>query len=149
MEDDLDFFIRRKDAINMENKEERFNQMKQEYKEHEMSERQVLEMKKKIEQAKKENRKNQNSHVWRNIAATAAAFVVLVTVLPNTSQSVAYAMSRIPLLSNWVEVVTFRDYQYSDDHNTADIQVPEIALNTESSEQTDTAVSNQTKKNSR
>ena len=130
----------------MENKEERFNQMKQEYKEHEMSERQVLEMKKKIEQAKKENRKNQNSHVWRNIAATAAAFVVLVTVLPNTSQSVAYAMSRIPLLSNWVEVVTFRDYQYSDDHNTADIQVPEIALNTESSEQTDTAVSNQTKK---
>ena len=130
----------------MENKEERFNQMKQEYKEHEMSESQVLEMKKKIEQAKKENRKNQNSHVWRNIAAAAAAFVVLVTVLPNTSQSVAYAMSRIPLLSKWVEVVTFRDYQYSDDHNIADIQVPEIALNTESTEQTDTAVSKQTKK---
>lgn len=57
----------------MENKEERFNQMKQEYKEHEMSESQVLEMKKKIEQAKKENRKNQNSHVWRNIAAAAPA----------------------------------------------------------------------------
>lgn len=130
----------------MGKREEKLNEMKKEYKEHTMSERQVLEMKKKIEQAKRENRKNENRHVWRNIAAAAAAVVVLVTVLPNTSQSVAYAMSRVPLLSKWVEVVTFRDYQYEDDHNTADITVPEITLNTEAAESGDNAVSKQTKK---
>lgn len=130
----------------MGKREEKLNEMKKEYKEHTMSERQVLEMKKKIEQAKRENRKNETRHVWRNIAAAAAAVVVLVTVLPNTSQSVAYAMSRVPLLSKWVEVVTFRDYQYEDDHNTADITVPEITLNTEAAESGDNAVSKQTKK---
>lgn len=130
----------------MNNREENWNQMKQEYKEHEMSEKQVLEMKKKIEQAKKENRRKQTSHIWRNIAATAAAIAVVVTILPNTSQSVAYAMSRVPFLSKWVEVVTFRNYQYSDDHNTADIEVPELALSTETEGQTDTTVSAQTQK---
>ncbi len=130
----------------MGKREEKLNEMKKEYKEHTMSERQVLEMKKKIEQAKRENRKNETRHVWRNIAAAAAAVVVLVTVLPNTSQSVAYAMSRIPLLSKWVEVVTFRDYQYEDDHNTADITVPEITLNTEAAESSNSALSRQTKK---
>lgn len=118
----------------MENKEKQWNEMKEEYNDHTMSERQVLEMKKKIAQAKRENQKNRNRHVWRNITAAAAAVVVLVTVLPNTSSSVAYAMSRVPILSKWVEVVTFRDYQYSDDHNTADIKTPEIALNTEATE---------------
>ena len=38
----------------MENREEKLNQMKQEYQNHHMSEEQVNEMKKKIEQAKRE-----------------------------------------------------------------------------------------------
>ena len=130
----------------MENKNRNWDQMKQEYKEHTMSEEQVLAMKEKIEQAKKENRRKQASRIRRQITAAAAAIVVLITVLPNTSQSVAYAMSRVPLLSQWVKVVTFRDYQYSDDRNSADIQIPEITLDTEATEQTDPAVSDQAKK---
>lgn len=46
----------------MGKREEKLNEMKKEYKEHTMSERQVLEMKKKIEQAKRENRKNEIHH---------------------------------------------------------------------------------------
>ena len=95
----------------MENKNKNWDQIKQEYKEHTMSEEQVLAMKEKIKQAKKENRRKQTSHFRRKITGAAAAIVVLLTVLPNTSQSVAYAMSRVPLLSQWVKVVTFRDYQ--------------------------------------
>ena len=130
----------------MENKNKNWDQIKQEYKEHTMSEEQVLAMKEKIKQAKKENRRKQTSHLRRKITGAAAAIVVLLTVLPNTSQSVAYAMSRVPLLSQWVKVVTFRDYQYSDDRNSANIQVPEITLDTEATKQPDPAVSEQTKK---
>lgn len=130
----------------MENREEKWDQMKQEYKEHAMSERQVSEMKKKIEQAKKENRKERSRHLWRNVATAAAAVVVLVSVLPNTSASVAYAMSRVPFLSRWVEVVTFRDYKYSTDRHNADIEVPEISIATEATESTDTDVSEKIQK---
>lgn len=122
----------------MGNREKKWNEMKKEYKEHTMSEEQVKKMKETIEKAKKENRKEKKGHVWRNIAAAAASVAVVITVLPNTSAHVAYAMSRIPLLSKWVEVVTFRDYQYEDDRNTANITVPEIVtqLSTEETEST-------------
>ena len=95
----------------MESREEKLNQMKQEYQNHHMSEEQVNEMKKKIEQAKQENRKERKRHVWRKVAAVAAGVAIILTILPNTSVKVAYAMSRVPFLSKWIEVVTFRDYQ--------------------------------------
>ena len=49
----------------MENKNKNWDQIKQEYKEHTMSEEQVLAMKEKIKQAKKENRRKQTSHLRR------------------------------------------------------------------------------------
>lgn len=121
----------------MANREERWKEMKQEYQKHSMSERQVEKMKERMEQAKKENRKENRRHTGAKIAAAAAAAAVIITVLPNTSANVAYAMSRIPILSKWVEVVTFRDYQYEDDRNTADITVPEIVpqISTENQEE--------------
>lgn len=125
----------------MGDREERWSQMKQEYHSHRMSERQVEEMKERIEQAKKENRKERKRHTGRKVAVAAAAAAVIITILPNTSANVAYAMSHIPILSKWVEVVTFRDYQYQDDRNTADINVPELVpqADTESEAVTDTA----------
>lgn len=110
----------------MQNREKELNEIKSEYMTHNMPEESVKKMKESIEKAKSENRK-ENKHIKLkgSLAAVAAAFVI-ITVLPNTSANVAYAMSRIPILSEWVKVVTFRDYQYSDDRNTADITVPEI-----------------------
>ena len=91
----------------MSRQEKIFHALKQDYHTHTMSNEQVNDMKKQIESAKKETR-----HPLRNLAAAAAAAAVILTILPNTSGSVAYAMSRIPILAQWVEVVTFRDYQY-------------------------------------
>ena len=102
-------------------REEKWNEIKQEYHTHSMTKEQVALMKKNINKAKKSQR-----HIIRTIAAAAAAAAIIITILPNTSKSAAYAMSRIPILSKWVEVVTFRDYQYEDDRHTADIKVPEI-----------------------
>ncbi len=105
----------------MSSREEKWNEIRQEYHAHSMSKEQVNHMKKKIRQAKKENR-----HIVRTIASVAAAAAVALAILPNASGSIAYAMSRIPILSKWVEVVTLRDYQYESDRNNANIKVPEI-----------------------
>ena len=97
------------------------------YEQPHMSERQVEDMKKKMEEAKMENRRQRRkrSVVFRTTAA-AAAVVAAFVILPNTSADIAYAMENIPLLGRLVEVVTFRDYQYEDERNHADIEIPEI-----------------------
>ena len=110
----------------MEKQEERWNEMKQEYNNWQMPNMQVMKMKEMIQKAKNENRKERRRHLWKCGAAAAAAAAVLITVLPNTSSDIAYAMSRIPILSKWVEVVTAKSYQYDDTRHTADIQIPEL-----------------------
>ena len=61
----------------------------------------------------------------RALLGVAAALAVFVAI-PNVSPSAAAAMSDIPVLGAVVRVVTFRDYQYDDGHNTADVHVPEL-----------------------
>ncbi len=100
--------------------------LKEEYKNKEMSEDQINAMKAAIEQAKKDSAKSHNVVIFQRIIATAAAFLMAFIILPNTSGNVAYAMSQIPMLGKLVEVVTFRDYQYEDERNTANVEVPEL-----------------------
>lgn len=101
--------------------------LKDEYKNKEMSEDQINAMKAAIEQAKKDSAKSHNVVIFQRIIATAAAFLMAFIILPNTSGNVAYAMSQIPMLGKLVAVVTFRDYQYEDERNTANVEVPELA----------------------
>lgn len=110
----------------MQNREKELNEIRSEYMTHNMPEEGVKKMKESIEKAKSENRRKYKRNKLKGCLAAVAAVLVIITVLPNTSANVAYAMGRIPILSEWVKVVTFRDYQYSDDRNTADITVPEI-----------------------
>ena len=102
--------------------------LKEEYLNKEMSEDQINAMKTAIEKAKKDSEKNRNVVVFQRVMATAAAFLMAFIILPNTSGSVAYAMSQIPVLGRLVEVVTFRDYQYEDERNSAKVEVPELAV---------------------
>ena len=122
----------------MENREEKWNKMKEEYRDRHMTEGQVNQMKEMIEKAKKENQKNRKKRILKWGTAAAAAVAVTLAVLPNTSSDIAYAMSRIPVLSKWVEVVTLQDYEYDDGRQTADISVPEIVpqIPTEQEEET-------------
>ena len=102
--------------------------LKEEYLNKEMSEDQINAMKTAIEKAKKDSEKNRNVVVFQRVMATAAAFLMAFIILPNTSGTVAYAMSHIPVLGRLVEVVTFRDYQYEDERNSANVEVPELAV---------------------
>ena len=114
---------------------EKMQELKQAYSEPEMSGEQLARMKERMEEAKMEKRnkkkenQNKKNHVVRNAAAAAAAVAVVFVALPNTSESVAYAMSNIPVVGKLVEAVTFRDYKYESERNNADIDVPELAVN--------------------
>ena len=142
----------------MENREKQLQELKKEYQDIHMSEEQLLQMKLKISQAKQENSQQGSnaahssvSHrrsITRRCGIAAAAAAAALVILPNTSASVAYAMSQVPVLSRLVEVVTFRDYHYEDDRNSADIQVPEVTVapDTDADTQKSSAVSEQTKK---
>ena len=89
--------------------------------------------------------------IARRCGIAAAAAAAALVILPNTSASVAYAMSQVPVLSRLVEVVTFRDYHYEDDRNSADIQVPEVTVapDTDADTQKSSAVYRTDEENSR
>lgn len=116
---------------------EKMEDAKRQYEEMRMSEEQLDAMKKRMAEAKEEKYMKNNKKIIRNIAVAAAAVAVFIA-LPNTSPSVAYAMSNIPVVGKLVEVITFRDYQYESERHTADVEVPEIvADNTEVEESTE------------
>ena len=106
----------------------KMDELKNNYMEKEMSPKQVEAMKAAMEKAKADQAKNNKVVVYRRCMAAAAGFAMAFVILPNTSATVAHAMSKIPVLGNLVEVVTFRDYQYEDDRNLANVNVPELAL---------------------
>lgn len=92
-----------------------------------MSDKAVFEMKRKMEQGKREKRamsKKKSAKGW----AIAAAAALAILILPNTSSSVAQAMGNMPVLGGFFKVITFRNYQYEDERNHADVAVPEIRV---------------------
>lgn len=103
--------------------------LKEEYNSHAMSEEQVLALKKRMAQAKSDRHRARRRAAIKGFAAAAACAAIFVA-LPNTSMGLAHAMSQIPLFGRLVEVVTFRDYTYEDDRNSAQIQVPELIVGT-------------------
>ena len=101
--------------------QKKMQDLKSSYKQINMTERQVKEMKKTISNAKKAARtKTMKTARW--IAAAAAIAAVLI-LPPNISREAAYAMSSIPVVGRLVEEVTFRNYQYEDERNIADVNV--------------------------
>lgn len=101
---------------------------KAQYEQPEMSAEQVERLKLTIEQAKQENRKARKRAVRTRITAAAAIIVVILFVLPNTSQTIALAMQQIPLLGDFIKLITVKDYQYEDKWHDAEIMVGELVL---------------------
>ena len=108
--------------------ENRLSAYRGKYNAHQMSRWQV----KKLRAGMKEEIKRQRrAHFLRRMskaAATAAALAAAFLILPNTSASVAHAMEQIPLVGQWVQVVTFRDYQVETERNHADIQLAAVGI---------------------
>ena len=106
--------------------EEKFQNLKREYKELQMPEQYVDMLREKMRKAKLDDRKEKNKKRMKQYAATAAALIGAFIILPNTSATVAYAMEQMPVIGQLVDVVIFRDYKYESERNSADIEVIEI-----------------------
>lgn len=90
-----------------------------------------------IEEAGKENMKQKNSTktvVIKWVAGMAAAVAISV-ILPNVNGDIAKAMENIPVLGKYFEIVTFRNYEYKDEHNEAEVSIPKIELQEGATEQ--------------
>ena len=111
--------------------DERVESLKKEYLEPQMSEEQLKRLKLKMDEAKRENRKSRNRTGVKRFVATAAVLVTTFIALPNTSPTIAYAMEKIPGLGQLVRVVTFRDYEYEDEQYRADVEIPELVVETQ------------------
>ncbi len=66
-------------------------------------------------------KKNRNT-AGRIVGWAAAAAVIALVVVPNTSATAAYAMEQIPILGSVIRAVTIRNYQYESEEYSADIQ---------------------------
>lgn len=93
-----------------------------------LSPEQIERLKVKMSQAKRENQKDRMRRAGMRTVAAAAAVVLVLFVLTNTSKTVAMAMQQIPLLGEFVKLITIRDYQYEDKWHSADITVGELVL---------------------
>lgn len=129
------------------NDDKKIEEMKKKYENVKMSEKQIDDLKKTIHAAKSENKTEHKKYAGKRSMMAAAAAVAIFLVLPNTSREVAYAMGNIPVFGKLVEIVTFRDYQYEDERNNANISVPELVVGeTEGTETTEQEVQETLKK---
>lgn len=108
-----------------------FAKIKEAYLAQKMTPQQVQKLQEEIARAKKDSLRRKGLLYLRRVAATAAAVLAAVVILPNTSMGVAMAMEKIPLLGNLINVVTFRDYQYEDDKNNLNVTVPELVVSSQ------------------
>lgn len=114
--------------IQTEKEKEALQFLNRNYHKPEMSDEQLKNLQLKIEEAKSENKRKRVQNKWIKFAATAAAFIMVFIMLPNTSPSIAYAMEQIPVLRFIVKAVTFRDYKYEDTRHRADIDVAKLKV---------------------
>ncbi|MCI8326362.1 MAG: DUF3298 and DUF4163 domain-containing protein [Lachnospiraceae bacterium] len=88
------------------------------------------EAKKRIETGiAKANEKNRDTKIVtfaKGFGITVAAAMVTITVLANSNQSVAHAMTKIPIIGSFAKIVTFRDYQNETKDFNASVKVPKI-----------------------
>ncbi len=86
-----------------------------------IDEKYVAEAERKV--MKKGSIKKQRVMKW---TVGVAAAVLISIILPNVNGDIAKAMESIPVLGKYFQVVTFREYHYEDDNNTADVVVPKV-----------------------
>ena len=115
-----------------EQSEEVLQALQKEYLEPQMSEEQLNRLRMRMEDAKRENRKDRNRIRVTRLAATAAALLIAFIALPNMSPTIAYAMEQMPIIGQFVKVVTFRNYEYEDEQHSAEVEIPELVTDAQS-----------------
>ena len=111
-----------------EKTEKELEKLKEQYAEIKMPKAQLEQLKMAMEKGKADNRKDRRKKEWSKLGVSVASAIMAFVILPNTSPSVAYAMEKIPVVGNLVKLVTWRDYQYEDERQIADISVAKLEV---------------------
>lgn len=128
----------RMNQINSENEiidqkmEQRIEKAKLAYGNKNMSQEAYEKMRERMQEAKEENKVVKFGMGAKMIGCAAAAAIALM-VLPNTSSSVAYAMGNMPVVGGFFRAVTVREFQFEGDKQTAEIEQPELQVESENS----------------
>ena len=81
-----------------------------------------------INQAKKEQKRGNYMKIMKSTGATAAAAMVMITVMANLNPTTASAMEKLPVIGSIAKVVTFRTFEDQKENFEANIQVPQVTL---------------------
>lgn len=101
--------------------------MKIEYEEVPVPEQLVFNVKQAIRKGKQENRRRESfMKIVKPVGITAAAAMAAIVILSNSSQSIAYAMERIPVIGAISRVVTFRTYEDKSGNFEAKMEIPSV-----------------------
>lgn len=103
---------------------EQWEQMKRDYHAVQPPENGIQEVKNRMEQAKREQKKRAARRT-RWIVGVAAALAVCIAI-PNVSPTAAAYLSNIPVIGSIVRVVTLNRYQFDNGHYQADVKTPAI-----------------------
>lgn len=115
-------------------RDKRLTEMKQDYENIRIPE----ELRKRVEMGIQEAKEDRNMkkkskaavYVGRALGGVAAAMLV-ITVMANSGAAIAHAMAKIPVIGAIAEVVTFRQYESSENNMEADIKIPEVSVKNE------------------
>lgn len=107
------------------NRREEIEALKMEYKNVEVPQKGREELQRTILRAKKDKRKLQyKRRIYGATAAVAAMLVIFI--LPNTSETIAYSMKNIPVVGRFFDVITVREYSYESEKHEMSVKVPKI-----------------------
>lgn len=119
-----------------ENRNQEFEQLKQEYLHTEAPEMGKKLMMEAIEKARKEKAAGGKTterqsvihlpRIWHRTGAAVAAALAILVVTPNISPAAAEVLGNIPLIGSVVKAVTVRSYQVDDGNHQANVAVPNV-----------------------
>lgn len=113
----------------------KMNELKEEYQSVKAPEKGLELVEMKMKEA--EEMKMKKNKCFVKPAVTAAAVFVTLLILPNTNENIAKAMSNLPAVGKFFDVVTVRDYQYKDERHEANVKVPEVVTKDKNSNAVD------------
>lgn len=112
-------------------KENHLDELKREYESIPVPEGLEFRVRASIAQAQQEQKEEQKHHMkkhtfWKNTGITAAAAMLTIVVLANSSAGIAHAMEQVPVLGAITKVVTFRTYEDQRGNTSAHVDVPQV-----------------------
>lgn len=115
-------------------KDKRLEEMKQDYENIRIPKELRQRVETGIREAKEEKNMKKKSKVMvyvGRVAGGVAAAMLVITVMANSGATIAHAMAKIPVIGAIAEVVTFREYESSENKMEANIKIPEVSVKNE------------------